>query len=116
MQTTLDPEISEWGNPAEVKLCPSRTEYIGPGEQTGGSETSQYPLERESKRDFLSSGERNGKSLNQLYVKARVRCAVGVEGLVCVGMRTDGEVNNRHVSRMALGKPTKEGDSPVGEA
>jgi hypothetical protein len=29
---------------------------------------------------------------------------------------SDGEVNNRHVSRMALGKPTIDGDSPVGEA
>ena len=48
LQTTLDPEISEWGNPAEVKLCRSRTEYIGPGEQTGGSETSQYPLEEKA--------------------------------------------------------------------
>lgn len=30
--------------------------------------------------DFLSSGERNGKSLNLYHVKACVRCDIGVVG------------------------------------
>jgi hypothetical protein len=37
---------------------------IPQGRLTGGSETSQYPKEDKSNRDSLSSGERNGKSLN----------------------------------------------------
>ena len=34
------------------------------GMTTGGTETSKYPEEEKSIRDFQSSGERNGNSLN----------------------------------------------------
>lgn len=48
-QTSFDPRISEWGNPAEFILCYPLTEYIGLGRRTRGSETSQYPKEKKSR-------------------------------------------------------------------
>ena len=47
-------------------------EYIEQVEGTRGSETSQYLEERKAKATSLSSGERNGKSLNQFNVKTDV--------------------------------------------
>ena len=41
MQTTFDPEISEWGNPVPLAE-PSIGEFIAGGKPTEGSETSQY--------------------------------------------------------------------------
>src|SRR5919108_5729286 len=40
-------------------------EYIARVRRTWGSETSQYPQEKKSKRDSPSSGERKGSSPNQ---------------------------------------------------
>ena len=37
---------------------------------------------RRKQRDSLSSGERNGKSLNLYYVIACVRCSIGVVGCI----------------------------------
>ena len=39
-------------------------EFIDKKEQTQGTETSQYLEEKKVKNDSLSSGERNGRSLN----------------------------------------------------
>ena len=47
-QTSCDPQISEWGNPAGAIQSPS-TEYIGREEQTQGSEPSQYLQEKKVK-------------------------------------------------------------------
>ena len=44
-QTSIDPEVSEWGNPpARVSLA----EYIGQWRRTGRTETSKYPEEKKS--------------------------------------------------------------------
>ena len=48
-------------------------------EQTGGTETSQYPQEKKEIIDSLSSGDRTGKSLN--------RCCYGNIGVVGSVMR-----------------------------
>ena len=40
-------------------------EHIGQVEGTGETETSKYPEEKKATCDSLSSGERNGKSLNR---------------------------------------------------
>ncbi len=64
-----------WGHAQSL-----RSEHIGPVEITGGIETSQYPEEKKAISDSLSSGERNGMSLNQRGVIARRRCRVGVVG------------------------------------
>src|SRR3970282_306936 len=50
-----------WGNAHS-----SVTESIGHGTRTGGTETSQYLEGIESNRDCPSSGERTGRSLNQV--------------------------------------------------
>ena len=46
------------------KLFVLLIEYIDKQEQTQGTETSQYLEEKKVKNDSLSSGERNGRSLN----------------------------------------------------
>ena len=42
LATSIDPEISEWGNPIGAVLL-SMTEYIGHEKRTRGTETSKYP-------------------------------------------------------------------------
>ena len=44
-QTSIDPEVSEWGNPPARVSAP---EYIGCARQTRGTEPSQYPEEKTS--------------------------------------------------------------------
>ena len=68
-------------------------------EQTGGTETSQYPQEEKEIIDSLSSGDRTGKSLN--------RCCYGIIGVV--GPLTGISLTNWNV----LENSTKDGDSPV---
>ena len=60
---SFDPRISELENHA-CYVMQLRPEHIGPGEGTGGIETSQYPEERKAKCASPSSGERKGMSLN----------------------------------------------------
>ena len=64
-----------WGN--AQSLLP---EYIGQREGTGETETSKYPEEKKATCDSLSSGERNGKSLNRDRGTACRRCGRGVVG------------------------------------
>ena len=44
-------------------------EFIDKQERTQGTETSQYLEEKKVKNDSLSSGERNGKSLNLILLR-----------------------------------------------
>ena len=46
---SLDPWMSEWGNPVPENGVLLRSEHIGPVEGTWGIETSQYPQERKAK-------------------------------------------------------------------
>ena len=55
-------------------------EHIGQVEGTGETETSKYPEEKKATCDSLSSGERNGKSLNRDRGTACRRCGRGVVG------------------------------------
>ena len=64
-QPSVDPEISEWGNPPRRTAAVPQPEFIGLEERTRGSETSQYPEEKKTMSDSRSSGERNGNSLNR---------------------------------------------------
>src|ERR1700733_6183480 len=45
---SIDPWMSEWGNPPSRKTAVLRPEYIGPVEGTRGIETSQYPEEKKA--------------------------------------------------------------------
>ena len=47
LATSIDPEISEWGNPSG-EILTSWTEYIGPEKRTQGTETSKYLQEKKS--------------------------------------------------------------------
>src|SRR3954465_14728648 len=55
-------------------------EHIGQWEGTGETETSKYPEEKKATCDSLSSGERNGMSLNRASGTACRRCCHGVVG------------------------------------
>ena len=48
VETGVDPEMSEWGNPAGVISCHPPVEFIDRGRRTGGTETSNYPQEKKS--------------------------------------------------------------------
>ena len=82
------------GQPARLKTV----HQIILGE-TRGTETSQYPEEEKESIDFLSSGDRKGKSLN--------RCCYGGAGVV--GAFKGIVIKNRK----ALENVVVEGDSPV---
>ena len=68
-------------------------------EQTGGTETSQYPQEKKEIIDSLSSGDRTGKSLN--------RCCYGNIGVV------GSLANTYQMNWNVLENSAKDGDSPV---
>lgn len=85
MQTTRDPGISEWGNPAGVMPGHSLAEYIGPGERTRRTETSQYPEEEKttvtpqvavSERGIAQTG---GRVQHDRWLRCR-GCGIRTEG------------------------------------
>ena len=67
--------------------------------QTRGTETSQYPEEEKENIDFLSSGDRKGKSLN-LVCYGRLRVVGALKGT----LRKNGNT---------LENVVEEGESPV---
>ena len=52
------------GQPSQSNVWLLESEYIGLQGDTGGSETSQYPEEKKTTCDSVSSGERTRNSLN----------------------------------------------------
>ena len=63
------------GQPTSGHALVSSAEHIGGWKLTWGTETSQYLQEEKESIDFLSSGERSGKSLN--HAVARQHGVVG---------------------------------------
>ena len=59
-QAGVDPEIPEWGNPTRVIPGDPWAEFIGPGRQTRGTETSQYPQEKRSTDILLVAASERG--------------------------------------------------------
>ena len=53
------------GEPVQGNAWTPADESIVCEEGTRGTETSKYPEEEKTKRDFLSSGERKGKRPNR---------------------------------------------------
>ena len=82
------------GQPARLKTVHQTS--LG---ETRGTETSQYPEEEKESIDFLSSGDRKGKSLN--------RCRYGSAGVV--GALKGTMISNEN----ALENAATEGESPV---
>ena len=68
------------GKPGTSDVVSPAVEYIDGVEGTRGSETSQYPREKKTTRDSVSSGERKRKRLNHAHVIPGRGCACGVVG------------------------------------
>jgi hypothetical protein len=85
------------GKPTSGHALVPRSEYIGPVEGTGGTETSKYPEEEKTKCESLSSGERNGISPNLCGVKARWCCHRGVVGPIRPRTGAVGELKSQRL-------------------
>ena len=108
----LQPWVSEWVNlDGLISICCSA--YAGRGKR---GELKHLSNRRKRKRsDFLSSGERNGKSLNRCYVIDCRRCSIGVVGTIGV-MRQNGHRVTKYIyRRTVLERRTVGGESPVFE-
>jgi hypothetical protein len=64
-QTSVDPCVSEWGNPVEVAFYDPNPSEVGLGSIRRELKHLSTSRKRNQARDTLSSGERNGYSLNQ---------------------------------------------------
>ncbi len=103
------------GKPSTSDVVLPAPEYIGCVEGTWGSETSQYPQEEKTTCDSVSSGERKRKRLNRLCVIDGSRCMAGVVGHYFLFLPKQATVRKDRVSRIGLGRPTVDGESPVDE-
>ena len=96
---SIDPWISEWGNPAGVMSGYPMLNQIDIEEGTRGTETSKYPEEKKEKSISVvaASEEERGQT---------------------VSLRTHGVEERRHATidePKDLERSVREGDSPVGE-
>ena len=64
-QTSVDPHVSEWGNPMGVRSHNPLVSEVARGSRRGELKHLSTRRKRNQVRDCLSSGERNGKSLNR---------------------------------------------------
>ena len=103
------------GKPSTSDVVLPASECIGCVEGTWGSETSQYPQEEKTICDSVSSGERKRMRLNHACVIPGRGCACGVVGLTFLSLPWRATVRKVRVSRIGLGRPTVDGESPVGE-
>jgi hypothetical protein len=65
LQTSIDPRMSEWGNPAKITWS-SCTEYIGAAKRTWRTETSKYPEEQKSTEIPLVAASERGLALKHI--------------------------------------------------
>ena len=63
-QKSVDPCVSEWGNPISVKSDDPNLSEVGLGSTRRELKHLSTSRKRNQARDTLSSGERNGYSLN----------------------------------------------------
>ncbi len=63
-QMSVDPCVSEWGNPVGVKSYDPKLSEVGLGGTRRELKHLSTSRKRNQARDSPSSGERNGKSLN----------------------------------------------------
>ena len=65
-QISFDPYVSEWGNPVGVASYDPKLSEVGLGGRRRELKHLSTSRKRNQVRDTLSSGERNGYSLNRL--------------------------------------------------
>ena len=96
--------------------CHPVAESIGFGKRTEGTETSQYL--QEEKARAISSVAASERETAQTGTHVKPACVVrpGLWDSISLVRGPSGGVINYRASRMVLGKPTTEGDSPVGES
>ena len=95
------------GQPGCSNVQSLRAEFIGPAEQTRGSETSQYPQDEKSTEIPLVAASESGPAQT---------VGSNTHGVVGLSQGAAREVTNSTRSRRSLERPTAEGDSPVDEA
>ena len=83
-QTSVDPCVSEWGNPAGVISSYGLVSEVARSSRRRELKHLSTSRKRNQERDCLSSGERNGKSLNP--------------GVILRGLR-DPDVGPGHVAK-----------------
>ena len=91
------------------------SEHIGWSEPTRGSEPSQYPEEKKAISDSLSSGERNGTSLNLASAKPVGVACEGSWDLSGVATDTRRSGENEGVAERPCERAARERDSRVRE-
>lgn len=72
-QQSVDPYMSEWGNPIGVKSYNPNLSEVGLGSTRRELKHLSTSRKRNQVRDTLSSGERNGYSLNRLIYQPGLR-------------------------------------------
>ena len=72
-QKSVDPCVSEWGNPVGVTSYDPNPSEVGLGSRRRELKHLSTSRKRNQERDTLSSGERNGYSLNQLTCELGLR-------------------------------------------
>src|ERR687896_909017 len=103
------------GKPSAVNTALPHAEYIGVTEASGGTETSQYPEERESTETPRVVASERG-SAQTWQVQAGTRCLPGVVGRRFQAVPGLAEVTKSCVSRSLWNTCTTVGNSPVGES
>ena len=94
------------GKPGQGYAWSPAPEYIGRVEGTWGSETSQYPQEKKTICDSVSSGERKRMRLNRACVIVVRCCMFGVVGLRVLVLTDRRRVINSSCRRTVLnGRP-----------
>ena len=81
-QTHLDPQVSEWGNPAGAMPCYPIPNQIRMRKATGGTETSKYPEEEKSTEIARVAASESAPAQTRARVSGR-RCRPGVAGRTC---------------------------------
>ena len=71
--TSVDPCVSEWGNPIGVASYDLASSKVGAGSRRGELKHLSTRRKINQERDSLSSGERNGKSLNRAIYLSGLR-------------------------------------------
>ena len=103
------------GEPSTALPYDTLAEHIGLSEPTRGSEPSQYPEEEKAISDSLSSGERNGTSLNRCNAKPAGVVAPGSWDRPLRSGRSAQQLQNEGIAERPCERAARARDSRVRE-